>query len=323
MAPRVFVTRHLPDGGLDPLADGTVDVLVRPDDEQLPPEGLARAAAEHDALVCLITDRIDDAVLAAGRDGGRLKVVANVAVGFDNVDVAAATAAGILVTNTPGVLTDTTADIAWSLILAASRRTSEAERALRAGDWKEFRFDGWLGHDVTGATLGVVGYGRIGRAVAARAAGFAMEVLHHSRRDTGESGFVASLDELLARSDIVSLHAPLTPETRHLIGAAELARMKPTAVLVNTARGPMVDEGALADALEAGRLFAAGLDVYVGEPTVNPRLLAAPRTVLYPHVGSASVATRLRMARMAAGNVADVLAGRPAPNPVNPEVLAR
>jgi lactate dehydrogenase-like 2-hydroxyacid dehydrogenase len=248
-------------------------------------------------------------------------VVANVAVGFDNVDVAAATAAGIVVTNTPGVLTDTTADIAWSLILAAARRTSEAERALRTGQWTEFRFDGWLGQDVTGATLGIVGYGRIGQAVAARAAGFGMVVLHHSRRETGAPGFVASLDELLARADIVSLHAPLTAETRHLIGAAELARMKPTAVLVNTARGPMVDEEALADALEAGRLFAAGLDVYVGEPAVNPRLLAAPRTVLYPHIGSASVATRLRMARMAAGNVAAVLAGRPAPNPVNPEVL--
>ena len=321
MAPRVFVTRHLPDGGLDPLAGEPVDVVVRPTDEQLTPDELAAAAAGHEALVCLLTDRIDAAVLAAGRDGGRLRVVANVAVGYDNVDVAAATAAGILVTNTPGVLTDTTADIAWSLILAASRRTSEAERALRAGRWTEFRFDGWLGHDVTGATLGIVGYGRIGRAVAARAAGFGMEVLHHSRRDTGEPGFVASLDELLERSDVVSLHAPLTEATRNLIGAAELARMKPTAVLVNTARGAMVDEGALADALEAGRLFAAGLDVYVGEPSVDPRLLAAPRTVLYPHIGSASVATRLRMARVAAGNVGAVLTGRPAPNPVNPEVL--
>jgi glyoxylate reductase len=322
MAPRVLVTRHLPDGGLDPLAGGDVEVVVRPSDEQLTPAELAEAAAGHEALVCLLTDRIDATVLEAGRAGGRLRVVANVAVGFDNVDVAAATAAGILVTNTPGVLTDTTADIAWSLILAASRRASEAERALRAGEWHEFRFDGWLGHDVTGATLGIVGYGRIGRAVAARAAGFGMTVLHHSRRPTGEPGFVASLAELLERADIVSLHAPLTADTHHLIDAAALARMKPTAVLVNTARGALVDEDALADALEDGRLFAAGLDVYVGEPKVHPRLLAAPRTVLYPHIGSASVATRLRMARMAAGNVAEVLAGRPAPNPVNPEVLA-
>jgi glyoxylate reductase len=322
MTPRVLVTRHLPEGGLDPLADAAADVLVRPTDEQLAPADLTRAAAEHDALVCLLTDRIDATVLEAGRAGGRLRVVANVAVGYDNVDVAAATAAGILVTNTPGVLTDTTADLAWSLILSASRRTSEAEQALRAGQWTEFRFDAWLGRDVTGATLGIVGYGRIGRAVAARAAGFGMVVLHHSRRDTGEPGFVASLAELLERSDVVSIHAPLTADTHHLIGARELAHMKPTAVLVNTARGPLVDEDAVADALEAGRLFAAGFDVYTGEPAINARLLAAPRTVLLPHIGSASVATRLRMARMAAANVAAVLDGRPAPNPVNPEVLA-
>jgi glyoxylate reductase len=318
---RVFVCRHLPEGGLDPLAGSGIEVVQRPADERLDRAALATVAAEHDALVTILTDRVDAAVLAAGRDGGRLRIVANVAVGYDNVDVAAATEAGVLVTNTPGVLTDSTADLAWALILAASRLCGEAERDLRAGRWTEWSFNGWLGRDVYGATLGIVGYGRIGRAVARRAAGFGMDVLHHSRRPTGEPGFVESLDELLARADVVSIHAPLTTETRHLIGPPELARMKPTAVLVNTARGPLVDEEALAVALEEGRLFAAGLDVYEDEPRVHPRLLAAPRAVLLPHIGSASVATRLRMARMAAENVRAVLSGEAAPNPVNPEVL--
>ena len=225
---------------------------------------------------------------------------------------------GITVCNTPGVLDDTTADLAFLLILTATRLASDAERDLREGRWTGWGFGTHLARDVHGATLGLVGYGRIARAVAHRAGGFDMEVIHTTRHDTGVAGFVPTLGELLERADIVSLHVPLTESTRHLIGAAELARMKPTAVLINTARGPVVDEDALADALESGSLYAAGLDVFDGEPKVNPRLLAAPRTTLLPHIGSATIATRTRMARLACQGVCDVLAGRTPPNAVIP-----
>ena len=225
---------------------------------------------------------------------------------------------GITVCNTPGVLDDTTADLAFLLILTATRLASAAERDLREGRWTGWGFGTHLARDVHGATLGLVGFGRIARAVAQRAEGFNMEVIHTTRHDTGVTGFVPTLDELLERSDIVSLHVPLTESTRHLIGAAELARMKPTAVLINTARGPVVDEDALADALESGSLYAAGLDVFDGEPKVNPRLLAAPRTTLLPHIGSATIGTRTRMARLACQGVCDVLAGRTPHNTVVP-----
>jgi glyoxylate reductase len=312
----VLVTRHVPPGGLDPLLAAGIEPVISDDDAPLSPAELARAAAEHDALVVLLTDRVDGDVLASGSRGGRLKVVANVAVGYDNIDVEAARAVGITVTNTPGVLTETTADLAFMLILAASRVCSTAEADLRSGRWTSWSILGYLGRDVFGATLGIVGYGRIGRAVARRASGFSMPVLHHARQPTGEPGYVADLDELLERADVVSLHVPLGPATRHLIDADRLRRMKPTAVLVNTARGPVVDEEALAIALEDGRLFAAGLDVFEHEPAVHPRLLAAPRTVLLPHIGSASVETRTRMARMACENVVAVLRGDPPLNPV-------
>jgi glyoxylate reductase len=215
------------------------------------------------------------------------------------------------------VLDDTTADLAFLLILAATRGATEAEDDLRHGRWTGWGFNTHLAHDVHGATLGLVGYGRIARAVAQRAAGFDMEVLHTSRHDTGLPGYVPTLAEILERSDVVSLHVPLSESTRHLIGAAELALMKPTAVLINTARGPVVDEDALVDALEAGTIHGAGLDVFDGEPTVNPRLLAAPRITLLPHIGSATVATRTRMARLACQGVCDVLAGRTPPNLVS------
>lgn len=310
---RVLVTRPLPPGGLDLLVRDGHEIVQRTGG--IDPTDVAGA----DAIVCLLVDRIGPEVVAAG--AGRLRVVANVAVGYDNIDVAACTAAGVAVCNTPGVLDETTADLAFCLILAASRRLSEAEADLRAGRWTGWGIDQYLGHDVHGATLGIVGYGRIGRAVARRAAGFSMTVLHHARRPTGEPGYVGDLDELLARSDIVTLHVPLTPETHHLIDARRLGLMKPTAVLVNTARGPVVDEEALAGALHAGRLFAAGLDVYEREPAVHPRLLTAPRTVLAPHIGSATVATRTRMARVAAEGAAAVLAGRRPANVVNPAVF--
>jgi glyoxylate reductase len=254
-------------------------------------------------------------MLAAGK-GGKLRVVANAAVGYDNIDVGRAHELGITVCNTPGVLDDTTADLAFLLILAATRLSTEAERDLREGRWKGWGFGDHLARDVHGVTLGLVGFGRIARAVAQRAVGFDMEVIHTAHHETGLHGYVATLDELLRRSDIVSLHVPLTESTRHLIGAAELAVMKPTAVLVNTARGPVVDENALVDALEGGRLYAAGLDVFDGEPAVNPRLLTAPRITLLPHIGSATIGTRTRMARLACQGVADVLAGRTPPNAV-------
>jgi glyoxylate reductase len=274
------------------------------------PDELAAAAPTVDAIVSLLTDRIDATVLRAG--AGRLRVVANVAVGYDNIDVGTARELGIVVCNTPGVLDETTADVAFLLLLAASRLATGAEADLRAGRWTGWGINQYLGQDVHGATLGIVGWGRIGQAVARRAAGFGMTVLHHARRDTGEPGYVAELDELLGRVDAVSLHVPLTAETRHLIDARRLGLMRPTAVLVNTARGPVVDEAALAAALHAGRLFAAGLDVYEREPAVHPELLTAPRTVLLPHIGSASVATRTRMGRTAAESVRRVLAGEDA-----------
>jgi glyoxylate reductase len=314
---RVLVTRPLTEGGTDPLVDAGVEIVMPGDGAALSPDELARQAAEFDGIVCHLTDRIDKTVLESG-SGGKLRVVANAAVGYDNIDVTAAHDVGITVCNTPGVLDDTTADLTFLLVLAATRQATAAERDLREGRWTGWGFGTHLARDVHGATLGLVGFGRIGRAVAQRADGFDMEVIHTTRHDTGVSGFVPTLDELLERSDIVSLHVPLNESTRHLIGAAELARMKPTAVLINTARGPVVDEDALVDALETGSIYAAGLDVFDGEPKVNPRLLTAPRATLLPHIGSATIETRTRMARLACQGVCDVLAGRTPPNAVIP-----
>jgi glyoxylate reductase len=313
---RILLTSRLPDDALDPIADHEL-VMPRPGGA-LTTDEIAESARDVDAIVCQLKDRIAATVFACA---SRLAVVATASVGYDNVDVDAATRAGVAVCNTPGVLDDTTADLAFALILAASRLLSDSERDLREGGWTDWRFDGYLGRDVHGATLGLVGYGRIGRAVARRAEGFSMTVLHHARRPTGLQGYVADLDDLLRLADVVSLHVPLTSETRHLIDARRLALMKPTAVLVNTARGPVLDEEALGAALESGRLFAAGIDVYENEPTVHPRLLTAPRAVLLPHVGSASFATRLAMARLATTAAAEVLAGGRPSNTVNPEVF--
>jgi glyoxylate reductase len=301
----------LPPGGLDPLAHAGHEIVQRPDDVPLTHGELAREASGADAIISVLTDRIDREVIAGAP---KLRVVANVAVGYDNIDLQAAQAAGVAVCNTPGVLDETTADLAFALILAASRLLGQAEGDLRAGRWTGWGVDQYLGQDVHGATLGVVGYGRIGRAVARRGEGFGMRVLHHSRRPSGQPGYVAELDTLLRQSDVVSLHLPLDDGTRRLLDSRRLALMKSTAVLVNTSRGPVVDEEALAVALEEGRIFAAGLDVFEREPEVHPRLLAAPRTVLTPHIGSASTATRTRMARMAAESVHAVLAGQVPPN---------
>jgi glyoxylate reductase len=298
-----IVTAPMPPGSLDELHGAGHDVVrldaTRP---------LVDQVASADAVVSVLTDRVDRSVLQAGA-AGRLRVVANVAAGFDNIDVAAAGELGIAVTNTPGVLDESTADLAFALALMARRGTGEAERTLRTGGWSGWTVTDLLGHDVHGATLGVVGWGRIGRAVARRGAAFGMDVLHTSRRPTGEPGEV-TLDDLLGRSDVVSLHVPLTDETRHLVDVGRLSSMKPTSVLVNTARGAVVDEAALADALHDGTIFGAGIDVYEHEPTVHPRLLTAPNAVLVPHIGSATVATRTAMARMAAASVLAVLDGR-------------
>ncbi|HAM01460.1 MAG TPA: D-glycerate dehydrogenase [Acidimicrobiaceae bacterium] len=313
--PVVLVTRRLPDGALDPLIEAGIELEGGTEDLAWDRDALAGAVTEVDGLVCLLDDPVDATVLRHGA-AGRLRVVANVAVGYDNIDVQAAGELGVVVCNTPGVLDDATADVALLLILAASRRASDAEAELRRGEFTGWGLTKYLGRDMSGAVLGLVGYGRIGRAVAARAAGFAMTVLHHRPTPTAEPGYVATLDELLERSDIVSLHVPLTEGTRHLIGRAELARMGPAAVLVNTSRGPVVDEEALAEALHAGTIFAAGLDVYEHEPSVHPSLLDAPHTVLLPHIGSATVATRRAMARLACIQVRDVLQGRPPAHPV-------
>ena len=306
---RILVTRALPPGGLDPLVDDGHEVVQRPGDVPYTPAELVDLAATVDAIVCLLTDRIDEHVLDAGA-AQRLRVVANVAVGYDNIDVAAAGRLGVAVCNTPGVLDETTADVAFLLVLAASRLASEAERDLRHDAWPGWGINQYLGNDVHGATLGLVGYGRIAKAVARRASGFGMQVLHHSRRPTGMPGYVEHLDALLTECDILSVHVPLTDDTRHLIGARKLAMLRPHAVVVNTSRGPVVDEAALAEALHAGTIFAVGLDVYEHEPQITARLLDAPRTVLLPHIGSASRATRTQMARVASQSVCDVLAGR-------------
>jgi glyoxylate reductase len=270
--------------------------------------------SDVDALVCLLLDRIDSATLARAP---KLRVVANCAVGYDNVDVAAATAAGVAVTNTPDVLTEATAEFTLALIFAAARRLPEGERLVRSGAWPGWRLDQLLGVGLAGKTIGIVGFGRIGRAVARRAEALGMRVVH------SEPHGGISIDELFATADIVSLHCPLTPETHHLVNAERLARMKPTAILVNTARGGCVDERALAAALAADRLFAAALDVFAHEPAIDPALVAAPRVVLAPHLGSATTEARTQMAQLCANAVKAIFAGQRPGNLVNPEVVLR
>jgi len=280
---------------------------------------IGRLGDDADAWVTLLTDPIDDARLAGAK---ALRVVANVAVGEDNVDLAACRARGVVVTNTPGVLTEATADLAFGLVLAACRRIAEGDRLVRAGGWKGWSPSFMVGGRVHGATLGIVGLGRIGQAVARRARGFGMHVLYTQRAPLPEplaralGATWATLDDLVAASDIVSIHCPLTPETRGLFSAARLSSMKAGSVLVNTARGPIVDEGALAAALEHGPLAAAGLDVFADEPRVHPALLALPNVVLTPHIASAEEATRAAMASLAVDNVLAVLAGKPPLTPV-------
>ncbi len=314
----ILVTRKLPSSVLSKL-HAIADVDVYTGESAIPADQLRARVADKDALVCLLTDTVDRTVLDAAP---ALKIVANVAVGYNNIDVVYARSRGVIVTNTPDVLSESVADFTWALILAITRRLSEGERLVRRGEWKGWAFDLMLGSELRGKQLGLVGVGRIGRAVAARAAAFGMRVAYTSRREIDPVGTGAdpavpmSLDRLLVTSDIVSLHVPLTPQTRHLIDKRALARMKRSAYLVNTARGPVVDEAALAWALQQNLLAGAALDVYEHEPDVHPDLLRLENVLLVPHLGSGTTETRTAMADLAVNNVIAVLEGRPPVTPV-------
>lgn len=320
--PRVFVTRIIPEKGLDLIQDSCdADVWQ----EELPPprEALIGHLLGAEGLLCLLTDRIDGEVMDAA--GGRLKVISNQAVGFDNVDVEAATLRGIPVGNTPGILTESTADFAFLLMMAAGRRLVEADHYVRAGRWKTWGPSLLLGTDFEGATLGLVGFGRIGRAMARRGAGFDMRVIYYdplaADTDLENASRVESLDALLEQADYVSLHTPLNENTHHLIDAAALLKMKPSAVLINTSRGPVVDMDALYEALKSRRIFAAALDVTEPEPLPpDHRLFGLDNLIISPHIASASRSTREKMASMAAHNLLAGLRGERLPNCVNPEV---
>ena len=295
-------------------------------DQPLAPAELIARLKGRQGLVCLITDTIDAPLLAACPD---LKVVSNVAVGFNNIDVAAATSRGVVVTNTPDVLTETTADFAWTLLMATARRVVEADRYVREGKFTQWEYMLLLGGDVHGKTLGIIGFGRIGRAIARRALGFNMRVLYQdavAANPATERELRATRTDtatLLRESDFVTLHTPLLPETQHLINAKSLRTMKKTAYLINASRGPVVDEAALAQALKEGWIAGAGIDVFEREPEVHPALMGLPNVVLAPHIASASSDTRLKMANLAVDNCLAVLEGKTPPTPVNPEVFAK
>jgi glyoxylate reductase len=323
--PSILISRILPEEAVARARSRAVVDLHEADKPLGRTELIARLKGRQ-GLVCLITDVIDAPLLAACPD---LKVVANVAVGFNNIDVAAATKRGVVITNTPDVLTETTADFAWTLLMATARRVVEADRYVREGKFTQWEFMLLLGGDIHGKTLGIIGFGRIGRAMARRARGFDMRVLYQdavaadaaterelraTRTDTAT---------LLRESDFVTLHTPLLPETQHLINTQSLKTMKKTAYLVNASRGPVVDEAALAQALKEGWIAGAGIDVFEREPEVHPALMGLPNAVLAPHIASASSDTRLKMANLAVDNCLAVLEGKTPPTPVNPEVLAR
>jgi glyoxylate reductase len=294
-------------------------VLNDPRDASPSWDAVKTGLREAEAAICTLTDRVDASVLAEAR---HLKILANYAVGYNNIDLAAAQARGIVVTNTPDVLTDSTADLTWALLLAVARRVAEGDAYVRSGDWSGWAPTQMLGTDVAGKTLGIVGMGRIGQAVAQRATGFTMRIRYTSRMAAALPQLPSqweprALPDLLKEADFVSLHVPLTTATHHLIGASQLALMKPTAFLINTSRGPVIDEAALVDALLQRRLAGAGLDVFEHEPAFHPSLRELRQVVLLPHVGSATLATRVRMGMICLENIAAVLAGKPAPNPVH------
>lgn len=311
MSQPVLLTRRIPASAFSTLEQGA-DVELYDGPSPLPAEELRRRVAGKRGLICVLTDRITAELLDSAPD---LEVVSNIAVGYDNIDVAAARARGVTVTNTPDVLTEAVAEFTWGLILAAARRLGEGERLVRKGEWKGWALDFMLGMELRGKQLGIIGRGRIGRAVAAKAPAFGMKAVFMARgQSRGDD--TMPLDELLLTSDVLSIHAPSTPDTRHLIDRKALARMKRSAILVNTARGTLVDEEALAWALKEHLIAAAALDVFEREPAVTPALLEMEQVVLAPHLGSATRETRTAMADLAVRNVLAVLDGKPALTPV-------
>lgn len=326
MGYRVYVTRIIPEAGLNMVRNFATEMKVWEDEVPPPREVLLREVAEVDGLLCLLTDKIDGEIMDAGKN---LKVISNYAVGFDNIDIPAATQRRLIVGNTPGVLTETTADLAWTLLMSAARRIVEGDKYTRAGKWKAWGPTLFLGYDIHHATLGLVGLGRIGAEMAKRAKGFDMNVLYYDayrREDLEQSMGVkyVDMDTLLRESDFVSLHTPLTAETRHLIGAAEFAKMKKTAILVNSSRGPVVDQVALYRALKDNVIAGAGLDVFETEPIAkDDPLLTLDNVTVVPHIASASHATRSKMAMMAAENLIAGLKGELPPNCVNPEAWGK
>lgn len=318
MRPSLYISRLLPDPVMA-LAREQFQLVQEPLDALPSPAALREALCQADAAIVTLGDRIDATTI---HDATRLKILANYAVGYNNIDLAAAQQRGLIVTNTPDVLTDATADLTWALLLATARRLVEGDALVRSGAWTGWSPTQLLGTDVSGKTLGIIGMGRIGQAVAQRAAGFRMTVLYHQRRPlaaaTGHQKWeYRSLHGLLEESDIVTIHVPLTPDTRHLVGAHELRRMKSTALLINTARGPIVDEGALVEALTHGTIAGAGLDVYEEEPVLHQALARIQQAVLLPHIGSATLQARVNMGLICLKNIRAVLDGRPAPNQIH------
>lgn len=320
--PKVFLTRKLPDEVMERLMEET-ELEVNPEDRVLSKEEIINGIKGKDALLCLLTDKIDEEVLSSNP---RLKIVANYAVGYNNIDVQSASSLGIPVSNTPGVLTDTSADLAFTLLMAVSRRIVEADAYLRSGEWGGWGPLQYLGPDIHGAVLGIVGLGRIGKAVAKRAKGFGMTIKYWNRtrlsdeEELREEMEYLPLDELLKFADYVSLHVAFAPETTHLISDREFRLMKPTSVLINTSRGAVVDEKALVRALKDGKIWGAGLDVFENEPSIEEELLTMKNVVLLPHLGSASFATRTKMGMMALENILAAWKGDKIPNLVNKEL---
>ncbi|MDZ7360365.1 MAG: D-glycerate dehydrogenase [candidate division KSB1 bacterium] len=323
---KIFVTQPIPPAGLEVLRRAYPNFQMNHEERVLARMELIEKVKGCDALLTLLTDKIDGELLDAA--GPQLKIVANMAVGFDNIDLAAATSRGVMATNTPGVLTDATADHAWALLFAVARRIPESEKFLRAGKFKSWGPLLFLGGDVTGRTLGIIGAGRIGHAVAMKSRGFNMRVLYadevpNTKLEQETGARKVSVEELLREADYVSVHVPLLPSTKHLINAQTLRLMKKTAYLINTSRGPVIDEAALAEALKNGVIAGAALDVFENEPVVHPELLELDNVVLTPHTASATIETRSKMATMAAENLIAGLAGQKPPNLVNVEVWGK